>query len=240
MMLELANLSVSLRHHRILHDINLAMEQDEFLLLLGDNGAGKTTLLRALLALAPAAAGSIMIFGRRLTRGSRRALRQRIGYVPQLLNVDETLPLTVRDVITIGRSAAAGLGRRLTTADGRIVEEAAEMVGVGALLPRPIGQLSGGERQKVQIARALCQQPDLLLLDEFSTHLSAAARDECVGLLERLYAERRLAVIMVSHNLTAPPAGCRRAVVLSGGRKVFDGAALEAVRSVIGLSGVVT
>jgi iron complex transport system ATP-binding protein len=137
------------------------------------------------------------------------------------------MPISAREVIAIGRCAKAGLGRRLSARDWELVDEAAGFAGVKHLLDRPVGRLSGGERQKVQIARALCQEPELLLLDEFSAHLSEAARQDCLQLLDRLHRQNRFAILMVTHDVSAIPGSCRRAVVLDGGRKRFDGSLKE-------------
>ncbi|MFH1476257.1 MAG: ATP-binding cassette domain-containing protein [Verrucomicrobiota bacterium] len=221
--LNISNLTVHLHGRRILHDVTLDIARGEFAVVLGENGAGKTTLLRSILGLIPATSGSICLFGQQTSWWNRRALRQRIGYVPQTLAFDETMPISARNVITIGRSACAGLGRRLNANDRDLVNRSARDAGIFPLLDRPIGQLSGGERQKVQIARAMCQQPDLLLLDEFSSHLSTAAQEDCLQLLERLHLQEHLAVLMVTHHAFAVPKNCRRTIVLAGGQKQFDG-----------------
>ena len=221
--LNISDLTVHLHGRRILRDISLVINRGEFAVVLGENGAGKTTLLRSILGLVPASSGIIRLFGQQATWRNRRALRRRIGYVPQTLAFDETMPVSVRDVIAIGRCARAGLGRRLNANDRSLVERSAHDAGIVHLLARPIGQLSGGERQKVQIARAMCQQPDLLLLDEFSAHLSGPARQDCLQLLEQLHLQNRFTILMVTHNVSAIPANCRRAVVLETGRIRFDG-----------------
>ncbi|MDD5482744.1 MAG: ATP-binding cassette domain-containing protein [Kiritimatiellae bacterium] len=203
--------------------ISLDIAAGEFAVVLGDNGAGKTTLLRAILGLTPKTSGIIILFGRQISWRNRRALQRRIGYVPQWLPFDETMPVSAREVIAIGRCARIGVGRRLGAGDRGIVEEAAEMAGVGRLLDRPVGQLSGGERQKVQIARAICQEPELLLLDEFSAHLSESAGRDCLQLLGKLHRQNRFTILMVTHDIAGIPAECRRAIVLAGGTKQFDG-----------------
>jgi len=223
MVLNISNLTVHLNGRRILHEVALEVGRGEFMALLGDNGAGKTTLLRSILGLVPLTAGIICLFGRRFSWWNKNVLRQRIGYIPQVLQFDETMPVSAREIIAIGRCARAGLARRLKQNDLEIIEASADIAGVGRLLDRPIGQLSGGERQKVQIARVLCQQPELLLLDEFSSHLATDAREECLQLLERLHREKCFTIIMVTHDVSLIPDCCRRAIVLAEGQKLFDG-----------------
>jgi len=227
MILNISNLTVHLQGRCILYNVSLDIDRGEFVAVLGDNGAGKTTLLRSILGLTPKTSGIICLFGQQTSWQNRSALRQRIGYVPQVLPFDETMPVSVRDVIAIGRCAKAGLGRWLGTKDWELVEQAADAAGVRQFLNRPIGHLSGGERQKVQIARALCQQPELLLLDEFSSHLSSTAQQDCLQLLERLHLQNRFTILMVTHNVSAIPVNCRRAIILAGGQKQFDGALKE-------------
>jgi len=227
MILNISNLTVHLQGRCILSNVSLDIDRGEFAAVLGDNGAGKTTLLRSILGLTPKTSGIIRLFGQQTSWQNWNTLRQRIGYVPQVLPFDETMPVSARDVIAIGRCAKAGLGRRLKTKDWEIVEQAADAAGVKQFLDRPVGHLSGGERQKVQIARALCQQPELLLLDEFSSHLSSAARQDCLQLLERLHLQNRFTIMMVTHNVSVIPANCRRAIILAEGKKQFDGVLKE-------------
>ncbi|MCG2661185.1 MAG: ATP-binding cassette domain-containing protein [Kiritimatiellae bacterium] len=227
MILNISNLTVYLQGRCILQNVALDINRGEFVAVLGDNGAGKTTLLRSILGLVPGTSGIICIFGQIVSWHTRQALRRRIGYVPQILPFDASMPMSVREVIAIGRSARVGLGRRLGSNDWRLVEQAAADTELAQLLDRPIGQLSGGERQKVQIARALCQQPDLLLLDEPASHLDPAAHQDCLKLLDRLHLQYHPPILMVTHNVSAIPVNCRRAIVLEAGRIRFDGSLNE-------------
>lgn len=226
--LSIADLTVHLQGRPRLIQLALQVAGGEFISVLGDNGAGKTTLLRAILGLIPRTSGRIGLFGQQVGWRNLPALRRRIGYVPQTLPFDAAMPISARDVIAIGRSARRGLARRLTAHDEELILQAAAEAGVQDLLARPMGQLSGGERQKVQIARALCQQPEMLLLDEFAAHLSETARQSCLQLLTRLYRQHHFAIIMITHDRSAIPTPCRRAVVLANGAKQFDGPLAQA------------
>lgn len=221
--LNISNLTVHLQGRCILHNVTLDIAHNEFVAILGDNGAGKSTLLSSILGLARPTSGIIRLFGQQISWRNRRAVKHRIGYVPQSLPIDDTMPISGREVIAIGRCAKVGPGRRLTTKDHAIIEQAADVTGVRQLMDRPFGHLSGGERQKIQIARAICQQPELLLLDEVTSHLSSTAQQDCLQLLERLHLQNLFAILMVTHNVSAIPAHCRRAIVLDKGQKHFDG-----------------
>jgi len=221
--LRISNLIVHLHGQSILNNVSFDITRNEFIAVLGNNGTGKTTLLRSILGLIPRSSGIICIFGQLVSWHTRQALRRRIGYVPQILQFDTTMPMSVREVIAIGRSARVGLGKRLNSDDRQLVEEAAADTELTKLLDRPIGHLSGGERQKVQIARALCQQPELLLLDEPASHLDPAAHQDCLKLLNRLHIQYHLPILMVTHNVSAIPPNCRRAIVMDVGQIRFDG-----------------
>ena len=133
------------------------------------------------------------------------------------------MPLTVGDVVSMGRYGVAGLGRRLRNEDRALIDNAMRDVGVAHLRNRPIGHLSGGEYQKVHLARAVCQTPDLLLLDEPTSNLDLGAQKDCLDLITRLHSLRRLTTIIVMHDLKSLPARCNRAVIIDGAKKVYDG-----------------
>ncbi|MFO7869896.1 MAG: metal ABC transporter ATP-binding protein [Kiritimatiellia bacterium] len=219
--LELDSVCVDRRGTRVLDRVSLALRRGEFVSLIGANGSGKTTLLRTVLGFLRPVSGRVCLFDS--ARGQGRASRKWIGYVPQSLSIDFKMPMTVRDVVSMGRCGLIGLGRRPGKEDRDAVEQAMDDVGIAALAERPIGHLSGGELQKAQIARALCQSPDLLLLDEPTSSLDLGAQRECLDLIERLHRERRLTTLIVMHDLKSLPATCTRALILDDARIVFDG-----------------
>jgi ABC-type Mn2+/Zn2+ transport system ATPase subunit len=212
---------VDRRGTRVLDRVSLVLHQGEFVALIGANGSGKTTLLRTLLGFLKPTSGEIRLFEAPVGQG--RTTRKRIGYVPQSLAIDFKMPMTVRDVVAMGRYGLIGLGRRPGKADRQAVEQALRDVGIADLAARPIGHLSGGELQKVQIARALCQNPELLLLDEPTSSLDLGAQRECLDLIARLHGERNLTTLIVMHDLKSLPASCTRAIILDEAGIVFDG-----------------
>jgi ABC-type Mn2+/Zn2+ transport system ATPase subunit len=224
--IELDNVCVSRHGASVLDRVSFRVHEEEFVALIGANGSGKTTLLRTVLGFLRPVSGQIRLFGAPV--GSGRAARRRIGYVPQSLSIDFKMPMTVRDVVSIGRCGLIGPGRRLGKADRLAVAQALCDTGISDLSERPIGHLSGGELQKVQLARALCQSPKLLLLDEATSSLDLGAQRECLDLVGRLHRARRLTTLLVMHDLKSLPENCTRAVILDESRMVFDGSFADA------------
>ncbi|MGC8991039.1 MAG: metal ABC transporter ATP-binding protein [Verrucomicrobiia bacterium] len=216
---------------RCLLDVDcLCVEQGGIVALMGPNGAGKTTLLRVCLGLVKHAQGQVVVLSEnvRSLRGARLAmLRRRIGYVPQLLPARSELPLTVREVVAIGRTARIGLFKRLTRGDWEIVDRWVERLGLTALADRPFGTVSGGEQRKTIIARAMVQEPELLLLDEPTANLDLGWRERIVETIDQIYMQTRISVVLVCHELEVLPPSCHRVALLESGRLVSDGAPEE-------------
>lgn len=204
----------------------LRVAQGELVALLGPNGAGKSTLLRTVLGLLTPAAGELRVLGEAVPavrRGALAALRRRIGYVPQLLPPRSELPVTLREVVAIGRTARAGLGRRLHREDWAVVDAWLERLGLAALAERTFSELSDGEQRKALLARAMAQEPELLLLDEPAANLDLGWREQLVATLEALYRQTPLTIVLVCHELEVLPPACRRVVLLENGRPTATG-----------------
>jgi ABC-type cobalamin/Fe3+-siderophores transport system ATPase subunit len=205
----------------------LRAEAGEVTALMGPNGAGKTTLLRASLGLVPVASGCVRTLGEEVTtlRGAGlAALRRRVGYVPQLLPGGGELPLTVREVVAIGRTARAGLFTPLTRNDWEVVDHWIARVGLETRADRPFSRLSGGEQRKTVIARAMAQEPELLLLDEPTANLDLGWRERLVATIDALHLETRIGVVLVCHELEVLPPSCRQVILLEAGRVAASGA----------------
>lgn len=210
----------------ILNVPHLEIAQGELVGLLGPNGAGKSTLLRCLLGMQGHLHGRISVLGQdvhSLGSADLAGLRRRIGYVPQLLPARSEMPLTVREVVAIGRTGIAGLLRPLRSEDWRIVDEWIERLGLSNLSRQGFGEISGGEQRKTLIARAMVQQPELLLLDEPTANLDLGWRERIVEIIDELYRSMRLTVVLVCHELEVLPVSCGRVVVLDAGRMIGDG-----------------
>ncbi|MBN1943087.1 MAG: ABC transporter ATP-binding protein [Phycisphaerae bacterium] len=217
-------------HRDILSVDSLGVSRGELLGLLGPNGAGKSTMLRCLLGMQGHVRGRVEVLGREigtLPAGERTILRRRIGYVPQILPAQSEMPLTVQEVVAIGRTGIAGLLRPLKSADWRIVDEWLDRLGLADLARRGFGEISGGEQRKTLIARAMVQNPELLLLDEPTANLDLGWRERIVEVVEELYRQTHITVVLVCHELEVLPACCGRVVVLDEGRLTADGPPAE-------------
>ncbi len=219
--IELARVSVHAGRRCLLDVDQVRADACAITALMGPNGAGKTTLLRACLGLTAPARGKVTVLGEDVCglRGAPLArLRSRIGYVPQLLPARSELPLTVREVVAIGRTARAGLFHRLSRDDWQTVDHWIERLGLIALAACAFSQISGGEQRKTIIARAMAQEPELLLLDEPTANLDLGWRERIVETVETLYTQTRISVILVCHELEVLPPACGQVILLESGR----------------------
>jgi len=204
----LDNVSVTLGGRQVLDAVSLELREGDFVMLRGANGAGKTTLLRCILGMVKPSSGTVRMEG-----GAGAA-----GYVPQVQHGALAMPLLVRDVVAIGRCAHLPFWGGLRPADSEVVDGALHTVGIAHLAARPIRMLSGGEQQKMHLARVLAQQPQLLLLDEPTAHLDAASRHEFITVLSRVFETSTMAVMLVTHDEHAVPDCCTRELTLRDGR----------------------
>jgi manganese/zinc/iron transport system ATP- binding protein len=193
--LEVRRLTVSYSGKPVLWDVDAEFPEGALSAIVGPNGAGKSTLLRAALGLVPADAGQALVLG----RPARRALDS-VAYVPQREAVDWDFPITVREVVEMGRYRSAGWVRRLRRADRAAVDAALERVGMTAYGRRQIGELSGGQRQRVFLARALAQDAPLLVMDEPFAGVDARTESALLALLSELRDAGR-SVVLVHHDL---------------------------------------
>ena len=228
--IRLSGLSVRAGRRTILEVDCLEIGRGELVGLLGPNGAGKSTLLRCLLGMQARAGGEVDVLGRRVSAlrwAGLARLRRRIGYVPQWIPAGGEMPLTVREVVAIGRTGIAGMFRRLGPDHWRIVDEWIGRLRLTELAGRGFGQISGGERRKALIARAMVQQPELLLLDEPTANLDLGWRERIVEVIGELYRTLGLTVVLVCHELEVLPTCCDRVVILEDGRVTGDGPPAE-------------
>ncbi|MFW5815884.1 MAG: metal ABC transporter ATP-binding protein [Wenzhouxiangella sp.] len=178
----------------VLEKVSLRVEAGEFWALLGPNGGGKTTLVKLALGLLTPASGRIRILGQSPTQA-----RARVGYVPQFATFPRDFPLAVEKVVLQGRLDARNWWRPMGPAHKSAVGQALERVGIVDLVKRPISTLSGGQLQRVLIARALAAEPELLLLDEPTAHVDTDAETNFFDLLANL--RDQMAIVMVSHDV---------------------------------------
>jgi len=215
--INIKNAVVSYREDIALRGVSLKVKSEEFVGIIGPNGAGKTTLLTIVNGLGKLLSGRVWVLGDYLTPGNGHSLRKKVGYVPQVENIDPRMPMNVREVVMIGRYGLLGLFRKPGKHDWEIVDEMLELVGMPHLAQRPIGHLSGGEQQRVAIARCLAQEPKLFLLDEPTASLDWKAQTEILELVKRIHDSRRLTTLFVTHDLNALPVACDRVVLMKDG-----------------------
>ena len=196
--LSITDLWVRQSGHVVLESINLELFAGDFLGIIGPNGGGKSTLLKAILGLINPDRGKIDVFGLPPAKA-----RSRIGYVPQKTVFDRSFPVKAQEVVLMGRYSRVGLLYRYGKEDRSLALKALKAVGMEDRAEREIGELSGGEQQRVFVARSLVSDPDLLLLDEPTAGIDSAQQTEFYELLSHLNCHLGKAIIMVSHDLTA-------------------------------------
>lgn len=193
--IEVEGLSVSYDRKRVLTNIYLHIDEGRLIGVLGPNGAGKSTLFKAILGLVEANAGIVRIFGQEISEN-----RRRIAYVPQRDEVDWSFPATVEDVVLMGRYPAKTIWQRMDASDHQKASEALEELSISDLAKRQIGTLSGGQQQRVFLARALCQEADILLLDEPFVGVDITTEEHIIRVLRKLSKEGKT-LLVVHHDL---------------------------------------
>ena len=221
-MIEIKDAVVSYREVVALKGISLNVAQGEFVGIVGPNGAGKTTLITAINGLTKLVSGDISVFGMSVS-SEMRAIRKKIGYVPQLAKIDSRTPVRVREMVMMGRYGLLGFFKRPSTTDRQIVDEALELVGLKKLADRPVGHISAGEFQRVAIAHCLVQEPKLFLFDEPTTSLDWKAKVDILQLIKLINKARNLTVLFVSHDIESLPLNCERIVLMKDGIIWGDG-----------------
>lgn len=214
--IEAAGISVHLGGTQILHNVDLRVERGELVALLGANGSGKSTLLRAAIGILPVEAGRAQLLGAPSHRGRAH---DRLGYVPQDNPEAGSIPITAREAVATGLLTSRIW--RLRRGDTRVMDALAA-VGMSALADRPITRMSGGQRRRVMIARALVSEPELLVLDEPFAGIDLPSQQFIAQLFRELHA-RGTSIVVVLHETGALTHDLDRVVVLDHGRVVHDG-----------------
>jgi iron complex transport system ATP-binding protein len=222
MELRFDNVNLGYERRVVLRDLTLRVHSGEILGVVGPNGVGKSTLIRGASGVLPPSSGHVFVDTHDLKRLSLRRRAQIIAVVPQAVQLPEAF--LAEDVVLMGRTAHLGWLGQESDSDRRIAQMAMQQTGTLGFTGRQVGELSGGEQQRVLIARALAQEPDVLLLDEPTAHLDLKHQDEVLRLIRTLAKENDLAVILTLHdlNLVARYTDC--VALLSDGiiRKIGD------------------
>jgi len=219
--LDIKNISLNIRDKSILSYVSFSVAAGEFFVIIGPNGAGKTSLLKVLSGLQKAQQGAVIIKDKDISRYGRRSLSQIMAIVPQQIEVG--FPFSVTDAVVMGRSPHLGIFGMEDKNDFRIAEEAMRFTEVSHLADRKLFQLSGGELQRVIIARAICQQPEVILLDEPTTALDPSHQLKIMDLMEKFRREHGTTIVMVSHDLNLASMYGDRLLLLKEGKVVKTG-----------------
>jgi zinc/manganese transport system ATP-binding protein len=216
----LHNASIRMGGRPILSDVSITIGHGEFVAVLGPNGAGKSTLMKAILGLVPLTHGSVNVLGR-----SPAQARGQIGYLPQRQSFDTATRVRGVDLVTLGLDGArwgvpvplTPRARQRRREERRRVDEVIALVGAGAYADRAIGELSGGEQQRLLIATALVRRPRLLILDEPLDSLDLPNQAAVAGLIRRVASAEDVAVLLVAHDVNPLAAYLDRVIYLAGG-----------------------
>ncbi len=208
---EVKGLGIQLGDYRALTDVNFAAEPGDTVAILGPNGAGKTVLIKAILGILPAAAGEVRLFGRPVSE----VPPEWIGYVPQQKTLDRSFPATTCDLVVSGKRRS--WPGQISSSEHKMADKALAAVGAGHLCHKPLSWLSGGELERVYLARALIREPRLLLLDEPATGIDIVGEDDMYCYIEDYQKRSEAVVLMVTHDWIAAHHHASKALLLNRG-----------------------
>lgn len=213
--IELSNINFSYNVKNVLQDINLIIEKGEFIGIIGPNGAGKSTILRIIAGILKKFSGSLRIVGRDIKTIRQKELAQIVGFVPQETHFQHNY--LVEDIISMGRYPYLEPFQHFKKEDIETMEWAIAKSGLNELRKRPVNSISSGERQMVVIGRALVQKPQILLLDEPTSHLDIQHQVAIMKLLKDLN-QQGMTIVIVNHDLNVASQFCEKLVLLHRGR----------------------
>lgn len=216
MQLDIEGVKFSYPSREILHGITFSAGPGEIVGIIGQNGCGKTTLLKCINTTLKRSEGVITIDGTDVSVLSKKEIAKAMGFVTQTTST--TFPFTVYETVLMGRYSRKGALEGSKESDEKIVYEAMKETGVLKFADRDIDELSGGERRRVMIARALVQEPDILLLDEPTLHLDINHQFDLMDLITRLAKERNMLVVIVTHDIILAARYCTRVIAIIHGR----------------------
>jgi len=242
-LLSVHGLTVSYAAHAVLCDVSFEVARGDLVVVLGPNGAGKTTLLRTIAKVVSPKVGTVLLDGHDIAKLPVRQLMKTLSVVPQ--SEGSVFSFTVQDIVAMGRTPHLSPLAPLSQKDWRIIREAMEATDVWELKDRLFTELSGGEQRRVLIAKALAQEPQLLLLDEPTANLDLHYQLEVVELIQRLNRERGITVLAVLHDLNLAAMMGHRFILMHRGRIYAVGNADEVltpqnIQQVYGVPVVVT
>jgi iron complex transport system ATP-binding protein len=226
-LLEIKKLTAGYGEQEILHQVDLEFPKGEFCALLGPNGAGKTTLLKTIVGYLPYTSGDILIKKRSLQKWSKRELSRNVALISQEFSLQ--FDYTVEELVLMGRFPYLGYWQNYSDKDRQIVAEILAKLDLSNYASKLYSQLSGGEKKRVSIARALAQQTDIMLLDEAFTQLDINHQIEIMHILSQINKQDGKLILLISHNINLASEYCERIVLLKQGRVLADGKPAEII-----------
>jgi len=232
--LHLSDIKIKRSGRIILNIDNLQIASGQFVGVIGTNGAGKTTFLKVCCGLIKPNQGTIKFDDAdlvTLSSWSKTNLRKRIGYIPQATEYNAELPFTLREVVAMGRTSVKPLFSRLNREDFEYVDYWIDRLGLAELRNQTFRSLSGGEQQKVLIARAMTQEPAILMLDEPCSNLDFNWKYQITNIIDELYQQTNITVLMISHETNLLPSSANRIILLHEGKILVDGTSEDVFKS---------
>ncbi len=226
-MLEFQNIHVSYGKQSVLTNVHFSLTPHTITALIGRNGCGKSTLVSCINGQTPYR-GQILFLGQPLSRMSLRERARKISILPQFLT---SIPITVEELVTMGRNPYLDIGKRLADSDKTSIANAIEQMGISALQNKMLNRISGGERQKAYLAMILAQDTDVIVLDEPTTYMDMSYEAEFIERLQWLKSSLHKTILIVMHDLTSAIAAADNIALLDGGTISFFGTSKDCVQS---------
>lgn len=220
-MIKINKLGLAYQDKKVIENLSIDFREGEFCALLGPNGAGKSTLLKAMIGYMEPFAGDVEINGTTIKKWHRQELAKQIAIIPQDFQLQ--FDYTVEELVLMGRFPYLGYWQNYTKQDREVVVNILHQLDLTSLKNEQYSQLSGGERRRVSIARALVQETDILLMDEAFANLDINHQLEIMQLLSKINSEQNKLIILVSHNINLASEYCQRIVMLKQGQVIADG-----------------
>ncbi len=213
--LKVSDLETGYGENKVLKGVNFDLRPEDFTGVIGPNGCGKSTLVRAITGVIPIWKGEVWLDGKKISDMNRKELACKVAVVPQRAHV--SFPFTVREIVEMGRNPFLGRFEGMGGSHDSIVEDALSKVGIEELGDRSVRGLSGGEYQRMLVARALAQEPELMLLDEATSHLDIGHRIEVMELMKRLNSKEGLSILTIHHDLDLAARYCGNILLMDDG-----------------------
>jgi iron complex transport system ATP-binding protein len=219
--IEINGVTHSYEDRPVLEDISVFIRKGTFFIIIGPNGSGKTTLMKLIAGIHKPSMGQVIVLGKPIDHFTRRSLAKTVAMVAQMSAME--FPFTVEEVVLMGRSPHKGLLGLDNRSDTKIARQSMAFTEVEHLAGRKLDQLSGGEQQRVFIARAICQEPEIILLDEPTAALDLAHQVKVMDLMERLQLEKGVTIVMVSHDVNLADIYANSLLLLKEGKIIRFG-----------------